>query len=343
MSGKKRHWAAPSATPWDNKHESELHPAELIVRQCHRDIYRYRHARTNLDGEAEFFNAYVRETCPRCRSFDIKGKGYDTNGVHRWYCHSCKKSFTPATGTIFEGRKLPVADWTEFLLEVFSFESMNGITRAGRRSPTTAPYWMAKLFAVLEDVQEDTVLSGRVQIDETFYPLAAKDQPLMADGSKMRGGFSRSKMCIGVACDKNGQSVFKWEGLGKTNRLKTLDAFGSHITPGSVLVHDKENAHGFLVMMLDLLNEEYDAKKLRKLPDADNPLRDVNRLCFLLKLFLNSHSGFKRDDLNGYLDLFWVMMNPPNTKMEKAAFVLDRAMHNPKSLAYREFYKKNPS
>lgn len=60
----------------------------------------------------------------------------------------------------------------------------------------------------------------------------------------------------------------------------------------------------------------------------------------MLKLFLNSHSGFDRDDLEGYLDLFWVAMNPPSTKMEKAAFVLDLAMRNPKSLTYREFYKR---
>ncbi len=63
----------------------------------------------------------------------------------------------------------------------------------------------------------------------------------------------------------------------------------------------------------------------------------MNRLCFLLKLFLDSHSGFKRDDLDGYFDFFWVIMNPPSTKMEKAAFVLNRALCNPQSLTYREF------
>ena len=41
--------------------------------------------------------------------------------------------------------------------------------------------------------------------------------------------------------------------------------------------------------------------------------------------------------------LFWVMMNPPRDKMEKAAFVLDRAMRNPKTLRYRDFYARSPS
>jgi hypothetical protein len=342
MSGKKRQWIAPSATPWDKKDLVELTAAETLVKACHQDMYRYRHALPSLKGEAEFFNAYAKEACPRCRSSLIEGKGLDPNGVRRWHCLSCNRSFSPATGTIFEGRKLPVADWTEFLLEVFSFESVSAMTRANRRSPTTFPYWMAKLFAVLENIQDNTVLSGIVQIDEMFYPLAVKDQPLMADGSKMPGSFSKSKICIGVGCDNKDNSVFKREGLGKASKAKTMAAFGSHIAPGSRLIHDKENGHNKLVKELGLVSETYDAKKICKLPDSQNPLGDVNRLCFLLKLFLNSHSGFDRDDLEGYLNLFWVMMNPPSTKMEKAAFVLDRAMHNPKSLAYRDFYKKKP-
>lgn len=67
----------------------------------------------------------------------------------------------------------------------------------------------------------------------------------------------------------------------------------------------------------------------------------MNRLCFLLKLFLDAHSGFDRDDVGGYLDVFWVMMNPPAEKMAKAAFVLDRAMRVPAKVTFREFYGLN--
>ena len=84
-------------------------------------------------------------------------------------------------------------------------------------------------------------------------------------------------------------------------------------------------------------------RTIKQLPDKDNPLRDVNRLCYQLELFLNSHSGFDRDDLDGYLNLFHVMMNDPPDKMEKAAMVLDRAMHNLKTLTFRQFYGINPS
>ena len=76
MSGEeKRRRPAPSATPWDGAGDGELSPAERIVRDCHRDMYRYRHAGAGLVGEADFFNGYDRDACPRCGSPVYVGKG----------------------------------------------------------------------------------------------------------------------------------------------------------------------------------------------------------------------------------------------------------------------------
>lgn len=74
--------------------------------------------------------------------------------------------------TIFEDHKLPVADWVEFMVQAFGFESLAVMTREDRRSGTTTPWWMAKLFLVLGGVQDGVVLSGEVQIDEKMHPLA---------------------------------------------------------------------------------------------------------------------------------------------------------------------------
>lgn len=96
MSGEeKRRRPAPSATPWDGAGDGELSPAERIVRDCHRDMYRYRHAGAGLVGEADFFNGYDRDACPRCGSPAIEGNGRDANGVRRWRCLSCGRAFNP--------------------------------------------------------------------------------------------------------------------------------------------------------------------------------------------------------------------------------------------------------
>jgi len=92
-----------------------------------------------------------------------------------------------------------------------------------------------------------------------------------------------------------------------------------------------------LVRKLGLASKVYDSRGICRLPNHGNPLCDVNRLCFLLKLFMNSHSGFKRGSLDGYLDFIWVIMSGDS------AAVLDWAMHNLKSLQYCKFCSKTPS
>lgn len=255
MSGEeKRRRPAPSATPWDGAGDGELSPAERIVRDCHRDMYRYRHAGAGLVGEADFFNGYDRDACPRCGSPAIEGNGATpTACAGGAACPAAARSTRHRT--VFDGRKLPVADWTEFLLEVFSYGSLAGAARSGRRSATTPPYWLAKLLAVLEGVQEGAVLAGRVEIDEMMYPLPLADQPRMPDGSKVPGGFSKGKHCIGIGCDGSGAAVFADEGLGKTSGARTLAAFGGHVARGSTLVHDMENGHNRLVRELGLRSE----------------------------------------------------------------------------------------
>ena len=330
---------AASATPWDDLAESELEPAQALVAASHRSMYSFRHGR--FDGDADFFNGYERRACPRCGSAEVSKRGKDAAGVQRYFCSSCGRSFSPQTGTIFEDRKLPLSAWSDFLLQVFSYDSFASMTREERRSDTTLPYWMGKLFAVLEGVQDGVVLSGRVWIDETYWPVAAKDAARKPDG-KLPRGLSANQMCIGVGVDGSGRSVYLHEGFGKTSRAKTRAAFGSRIEEGSTLLHDMESAHEAIVGDLGLASESHNARLLKGVPDDLNPLYPVNRACFLLKRFLRSHPGFDRGDLQGYLNLFHVIANPPEDKMEKAAFVLDRAMRCPKTLRFRSFYSVSP-
>lgn len=339
MSGQRKRRRAPSATPWSAMDPGGLTPAEALVQASHDGIYSFRHE--PFEGDADFFNGYERTACPRCKSAKIAKAGHDRNGVQRYRCAGCGGTFTPMTGTIFEDHRLPLTAWADFVLQAVSFESIAAMTREDRRADTTPPYWMAKLFAVLEGVQDDVVLSGDVQIDEKYYPLAAKDQVLRPDGKKPRG-LSRNQICIAVGWCSEGSSVFLRMGLGKPSKARTWDAYGSHIQRGAKLDHDMEHAHGILVDKLGLDSAVHNSKLIKLLPDKENPLREVNRLCFLLELFLNSHSGFDREDLDGYLNLFWVAMNPPEDKLEKVAMVLDRAMRYPKTIRFRDFYNVHP-
>lgn len=107
-----------------------------------------------------------------------------------------------------------------------------------------------------------TELSGRVWIDETYFPVAAKDAVRRPDG-KLPRGLSRNQMCIGVGIDNEGRVLAMFEGLGKPSKSRTWNAFGEHIEPGSALLHDMEGTHAVLVDRLGLEDESYDARLLR--------------------------------------------------------------------------------
>ncbi|NCB71892.1 MAG: hypothetical protein EOM45_08885 [Clostridia bacterium] len=103
-------------------------------------------------------------------------------------------------------------------------------------------------------------------------------------------------------------------GNGKPTRQAVLDAFSPRIEKGSTISHDREQAHDPLVEILGLKSLQYDAREIKKLPDSENPLNQVNQYCRLLKLFLKAYSGFIRDDMQDYLNLYFFIMNPPNDK-----------------------------
>jgi hypothetical protein len=340
MSGKRWHVPSASATPWDGIEDSDLTPSQIVVRDSHRSVYEFRHRALSEAGDAAFLNGYERDRCPRCESVHVLRWGHEASGVRRYMCGGCRKTFTPSTGTIFEDHKLPVADWVEFMVQAFGFESLEAMTREDRRSGTTTPWWMAKLFLVLRGVQDEVVLSGEVQIDEKAHPLAAKDRP---GGNASMGAYSKDKICIAVGCDDSGRSIMVRAGLGKPGKSRCWDAYGGHIEPGSKLVHDRENAHSVLVERLGLESVSYRSADLRGLDDAHNPLARVNRMHFLLKEFMHRHSGFDRDRIDDWLNLFSVIVNPPEDRLEKAAMVLDRAMATPISLPYRGFYGQTSS
>lgn len=319
-------------TPWTGKSDSSS--LESFIDLCTERDYEHRHPSVIETGEAEFLNSYELSSCRFCGSSLITKEGYSSTGVRRYKCKSCGKRFTILTNTIFDSRKLPISEWICFLLDLFGYASFNMTSKVNRNSSNTTKYWVKKLFLLLEGIQDDVVLDGKVWLDETFIKVRSEDIETRPDGKEYRGQ-SRNQMCIGIACNKV-QSVFIFEGNGKTSARKTLEAFSSHIKEGSHLVHDKEAAHGLLVSMLNLTDESYDSRKLKGIPDKDNPLDRVNDLCDLLQRFLASHSSFKRDSLQDYLNLFSVMMNPPSNKYEKVKRILELSFEKPILMRYRD-------
>jgi hypothetical protein len=320
-------------TPWDG--ETELTTTQEFLREKYAAYYADRHVNVGDSGEADMINFYVPGRCPFCSSEKFKKSGRTKSGAQRYMC-ICGKTFLPSTGTIFDDHKISISEWMEFCLNLFRHVSITADSWSNKNAFTTSKYWLAKLFLTLESVQDSVVLSGEVWLDETFYRVRFGDIARKDNGDYLRG-ISQNQICIGVATDKT-HTLFLVEGIGKPSQKKTLEAFRRHIQPGSTLIHDKESSHAKLIQALSLESVAYASRDLKGLPDKDNPMNPVNRAHAILKKFLNTHSSFNRDDLQGYLNLFAFVTNPPDNLLEKVELVIKTAFENPKSLRFRDYY-----
>lgn len=88
-------------------------------------------------------------------------------------------------------------------------------------------------------------------------------------------------------------------------------------------------------------SQAYASKDLKGLAVSENPLNLVNRIHNLLKMFLNAHSGFNRDELQGYLNLYSFVINAPADHLEKVVKIIKMVFENPKSLRYRDQFGEN--
>ena len=320
-------------TPWDGV--TGLTETQEFLRQHYASHYADRHRALSNSGEADMINSYIPTKCPFCASEKFKKSGRTQNGIQRYMC-VCGKTFLPTTGTIFDEHRVSISEWMEYCLNLFRHVSITADSWNNKNAFTTSRYWLQKLFLTLESVQTSIVLRDCVWLDETFYSVRLEDIVRNEDGTKL-SGLSRNQICIGVATDKK-NTLFLVEGTGKPSQKKTLATFQNHIEPGTTLIHDGESSHAKLVRVLSLNSVAYASGDLKGLPDKDNPLNPVNRAHAILKKFLNTHSSFKRDDMQGYLNLFAFVSNPPNDLLEKVELVIKTAFDNPKSLRYRDYY-----
>ena len=120
------------------------------------------------------------------------------------------------------------------------------------------------------------------------------------------------------------------------------EAIGFLVCNGGVSGIPEQWLRDDLLISATIFLEEtvYTSEELKGLEDEDNPLDRINNIHALLKLFLDSHSGFLREDIQGYLDLFAFIMNPPFNKLRKVELFLEMAIKRKTQLRYRIFYKR---
>ena len=95
-------------TPWDDI-AIKTPTQEFLVSQF-RETYKEKHPVLKATAESSLINSFVPDCCPFCGIVHIVKKGLTTNGIQRYKCQGCGKSFTPVSGTMFDGHKVSITE-----------------------------------------------------------------------------------------------------------------------------------------------------------------------------------------------------------------------------------------
>lgn len=147
--------------------------------------------------------------CPRCHTPGAISRG-QANGLRRFQCKGCGKTFNALTGTPLAGLRLRDR-WLDFAESLRDGETVKASAKGCGVAVTTAFRWRHRFLR--SATAGAAALRGIVEADETFFLFSRKgerkiDRPARHRGGKAgKPGLSREQVPVLVAADRNGATV----------------------------------------------------------------------------------------------------------------------------------------
>ena len=248
----------------------------------------------------ELANKYQRKpTCPRCGSEEQISYGHTPEGLPRYQCRKCGKTYTQLSNTIFHSTNKDFDIWVKYLTLMTFNVPLEMTEEICDISHPTAMLWRQKVFSAVDGYQNHLYLRDTVWIDETYL---FDSSLLHEDGFKQKRGLSGNQICIVVAIDVHKNCLAVICGHGKPSGKRIYEALKDHIIEGSTVFHDGERAHNPLIRKLKLDSQVYKADTAD--PEYLENMALINNMCSWLKRYIYRFIGMRTVNLQSYLNWF---------------------------------------
>lgn len=124
---------------------------------------------------------------------------------------------------------------------------------------------------------------------------------------------------------------------------RITDSLFEYIEKGTTIIHDGENSHSELIQKINANEIIHTTAETKGLSDKKNPMNQINTVHCFLKKFMAHHGGFKRDDLQDLLNVFYLINKCKGDVQKFVPIVLKKIVSCKKVLRYREQWNKKPS
>ena len=293
-------------------------------------------------GEADLPDARVRDACPRRGSREAGGDGRDRNDARRWRCRSRGRSLGVATGAMSGSHRMPAAGRAGSPPETPSREGLGGHRRVKQGIGDDSPL-LARQAA--RRAGRDTGLRRAVprRAGRREVPSA------LGQGPAAQGGRDEATRAVGEPGPRRhrprreGQVALLAPRPGEARRARDAGGvcgpYPEGLPPGTR--HGGEPRGARQGARADGGGPRPEADE--DAPGQGGPTTRGQRAMLPAGAVPELASRIRQGAVGGCLDLFHVMMSPPDERMGKAACVPDRAMRFPHALRCREHYRKKTS
>ena len=277
---------------------------------------------TRLDGEG---------SCIYCEGMHVVKNGKRKDGVQRFLCRDCHRSFIASTDSITSRTRKSISVWATYLKCMMDQKTLKQSSAECDISISTAFTWRHKILDTLSELTEKAYLTGVVEADETFFNVSFKGNHNRSRDFSMprkahkRGndvhanGLSSAKVCVPCAVNDAGISYAKTGKLGKISSDCIKEIFEKKIAPHAVLCTDKERAYLKLAELneLNLIQMDTDCRTISK--DGRNyGIQRINAYHSRLKLFISRFHGVSTKHLGNYI--VWNDLLSVNHRNKEAFF-----------------------
>ena len=265
--------------------------------------------------------------CPHCASSRLVKNG-SANGLQRFKCRQCKRTFNALTGTPLA--RLHLRDkWMGQAQALGEGLSLNQAAQRLGVAQSTAFRWRHRFLACPKNLQARQLL-GVAEADESYFPVSCKGQRELLRKARRRGGKALAG-CKGseytpvlMARDRAGATA---NFILQTNQAVSVQAaLKPLLAPDAILCTDGSVTLASAARALGVQHQAVNVSKGQRVKGPWH-VQNVNAYVSRLRGWLQRFKGIATKYLDSYLGWFR-LLDRSGPKGLQPALVLDAAMGN---------------
>ena len=266
--------------------------------------------------------------CPCCQGNRLYRHG-EANGLQRFRCRDCGRTFNCLTGTPLarlrhKNKWRAYADCLLDSLTVRKAAAKVGVAK------NTSMRWRHRFLTITKD-DRPTCLNGIAEANETFLLESQKGARVMDRSARRRGskaskrGISHEQVCILVTRDRTGQTCDFVTGTGPVTKAQLHQHLPAILAPDTLLVTDANQAYRAFAkeagVAHDFVNVSTGQRVVRQASGALH-VQNVNAYHSRFHGWLRGFNGVATRYLSNYLGWRWAIdqerIHSPETLLKAA-------------------------